>query len=172
MANLLLWIIFERERWCWSEVCWTLARAKIADARILGGRGASLLDGASRDRQVSLDKYKEVPKRLFFSGDAQRKPERRPTITWEAASQQRGQGFKSKDKLVFKRFGCCNRSYIHPLLSDTTPQFEIASNFLTFFCQLRSFLKLTCTKNQRLDELLRQRLLEESRWSRSIFFIR
>ena len=21
MANLLLWIIFERERWCWSEVC-------------------------------------------------------------------------------------------------------------------------------------------------------
>ena len=127
------------------------------------------MDGASRDRQVTLDKYKEVQKRLFFSGDAQRKPGRRPTITWVAASQQRGPGFKSKDKLVFKRFGCCNRSYIHPLLSDTTPQFEIASNCLTFFCQLRSSLKLTCTKNQRLDELLRQRLLEESRCSQFIF---
>ena len=91
------------ERWCWSEVCWTLARAKIADARILGCRGASLLDGASRDRQVTLDKYKKVQKRLFldgfFSGDARRKPGRRPTSTWEPASQQRGQGFKSKDKL-------------------------------------------------------------------------
>ena len=104
---------------------------------MLGSRGASLLDGASRDRQVALDKYKEVQKRLFLddfvSGDAREKPGRRPTITWEAASQQRGQGFKSKDEFVFKCFGNCNRSYIHPSFYDTTPQFEIASNFEIFY---------------------------------------
>ena len=90
--------------------------SKIADASILGGRGADLLDGASRDRQVTLDKYKEVQRRLFlddfFSGVARRKPGQRQTSTWVAVSQQRGQGFKSKDKLVFKCFGCCNRCYM------------------------------------------------------------